>query len=114
MAAGKIRTLNLERGYPTAEEAVRNMTNLLLTCKGQGVRAALLIHGYGSSGSGGEIKKAVKNKLMEPSMVGVVRAVCPGEGWVDNKSNFLKLCPGLKEYESRISGNLGVTVVLLK
>ncbi|HZK01539.1 MAG TPA: Smr/MutS family protein [Anaerovoracaceae bacterium] len=114
MNGKKIKVLNLESGYPTADTAVRNMTNYLLTCKRQRIRAVVLIHGYGSSGSGGKIKRAVTAKLKDPSLVGVVRASCPGELWLDKKSTMLGLCPALKEYEVKISGNNGVTAVLLK
>ena len=114
MAATKVKEINLEHGYPTADIAVRNMINQLGTCKRQGVRAVVLIHGYGSSGTGGKIKKAVSEKLREPSMSGIVRMICSGEQWPDCKRSVLNSCPRLKDYESRISGNYGVTVVLLK
>ncbi len=114
MAASKVMEVNLERGYPTADTAVRNMVNRLTTCKMQGVRSVVLVHGYGSSGSGGKIKAAVSRKLKEPSLSGIVRMTCPGEQWMDRKRMMLDACPGLRDYESRIAGNYGVTVVLLK
>jgi hypothetical protein len=114
MAAIKVREVNLEYGYPTADMAVRNMVDQLGSCKRQGIRSVILIHGYGSSGTGGKIKKAVNQKLRDPSLVGLVRMTCPGEQWMDKKRTMLNACPGLKDYESRISGNYGVTVVVLK
>ncbi|MDI9494180.1 MAG: Smr/MutS family protein [Bacillota bacterium] len=114
MAVIKVKEVNLEYGYPTAEIAVRNMVDQLMSCKRQGMRAVILIHGYGSSGTGGKIKQAVSQKLRDPSMVGIVRTTCPGERWVEKKRTMLNACPGLRDYESRISGNYGVTVVLLK
>ncbi len=114
MAVTKVKEVNLERGYPTADMAVRNMVDHLGTCKRQGVRSLVLVHGYGSSGTGGKIKTAVHRKLKEPSMAGLVRMICPGEDWMNRKSAMLNSCPGLQDYESRISGNYGVTVVLLK
>ncbi|NLT47412.1 MAG: hypothetical protein GXX92_03265 [Clostridiales bacterium] len=113
-AITKVKEVNLEHGYPTADVAVRNMVDHLGTCKWQGVRSVVLIHGYGSSGVGGSIKMAVQRKLKEPSMVGLIRMTCPGEDWMDRKKIMLNSCPGLKDYESRISGNYGVTVVILK
>ncbi len=114
MAAIKVKEVNLEQGYPTADIAVRTMIDQLGTCKRQGIRSVVLIHGYGSSGAGGKIKSAVQKKLVEPSMAGLIRRACPGEDWVNCKSIMLNACPGLRDYESRISGNYGVTVIILK
>ena len=72
----KVKEVNLEYGTPTADTAVRTMVSQLGTCKGQGCKAVILIHGYGSSGVGGGIKSAVKSKLREPSLSGIVRAYC--------------------------------------
>ncbi|MFA5636598.1 MAG: Smr/MutS family protein, partial [Anaerovoracaceae bacterium] len=71
MAVIKVKEVNLERGYPTADMAVRNMVDHLGTCKRQGIRSVVLVHGYGSSGTGGKIKTAVRRKLKEPSMAGL-------------------------------------------
>jgi hypothetical protein len=110
----KVREINLEYGSPTVDTAVRNMINQLATCKGQGCRAVILVHGYGSSGIGGGIRTAVRNKLREPSMSGVVRTFCGGEHWFEKKKELLDICRPLSDYQRKIDGNPGVTVVILK
>ena len=110
----KVKEVNLEKGHPTAEVAVRNMVNHLSTCKAQGYKAVILIHGYGSSGVGGSIKISIRNKLKEPSLMGIIRGVCTGEDWMNKKREMMNLCTQLKDFNSRIEGNHGVTVVLLK
>lgn len=110
----KVREINLEYGSPTVDTAVRNMVSQLGTCKGQGCRAVILVHGYGSSGIGGGIKTAVRSKLRESSLSGIVRSYCGGEHWYDRKKEFLGLCQSLADYQRKIEGNLGVTVVILK
>lgn len=110
----KVREINLEYGSPTVDAAVRNMVNQLVTCKGQGCRAVILVHGYGSSGIGGGIKTAVRNKLREPSMSGIVRTFCGGERWFEKKKELVDACRPLSDYQRRIDGNPGVTVVILK
>jgi len=110
----KIKEINLEYGSPTVDAAVRNMVSRLGTCKAQGCKAVILIHGYGSSGVGGGIKAAVRSKLKESSMSGIVRQSCGGEHWFERKKELLAVCPSLKEYQRRIDGNQGVTVVVLK
>jgi hypothetical protein len=90
------------------------MVSQLGTCKGQGCKAVILVHGYGSSGVGGGIKTAVKSKLRESSLSGIVRSQCGGESWYERKKELLALCPALTDYQRKIDGNYGVTVVILK
>jgi len=110
----KVKEVNLERGYPARDMALREMVNQLQTCKRMGCRAVVLIHGYGSTGTGGLIRTAVRAKLKEPSLSGLVRKYCGGEDWINSKKEMLDFCNQLKDYETRISGNPGVTVVILK
>lgn len=113
--ANEIPLVNLEAGYPTTEEAISKMTNCISSFKRQGSRAILLVHGYGSSGQGGAIRTAIRRKLKERSMCGLIRAVCPGEEWYIKKKQMTDLCPRLKDREREIIlGDRGVTVVLLK
>ena len=114
MGAVKVKEVNIERGGPTVEAAVRNMVNELSTAKRAGYKAVVLIHGYGSSGSGGAIKPAVREKLKERSLSGVVRDFAGGEDWMNRKREFTETCAQLKDYHANIDGNRGITVVLLK
>ena len=114
MGAVKIREVNIERGNPTVEVAVRNMVNELSTAKRAGFKAIILIHGYGSSGLGGSIKTAVKEKLKERSLSGIVRDFSGGEDWANRKRDFTEICAQLREYSTYIEGNRGLTVILLK
>lgn len=110
----KIKEINLERGWPTVDVAVRDMVSQLGTCKRQGYRALILIHGYGSSGTGGSIRPAIRGKLRESSLSGLVKAWCGGEEWMNRKREMIDYCSQLKQYEQRVSGNQGITVVILK
>jgi hypothetical protein len=110
----KVKEINLEYGSPTVDMAVRNMVSQLGTCKGQGYKAVILVHGYGSSGTGGGIKTAVKSKLKESSLSGIVRSCCGGENWYEKKKELLGICQPLSDYQKKIDGNPGVTVVVLK
>jgi hypothetical protein len=114
MGAVKVKEVNLERGGPTVETAVRNMINELSTAKRAGYKAVVLVHGYGSSGAGGAIKTAVKEKLKERSLSGIVRAFAAGEEWLNKKREFIDVCPQLRDYGAYMGGNKGITVVLLK
>ncbi|MCX7711921.1 MAG: Smr/MutS family protein [Clostridia bacterium] len=111
---GKVKEINLEYGMPTVESAIQKMKNSMMTCKGQGYKAVILIHGYGASGVGGSIKTAVKRCLGESSMKGIVRNFAGGEQWFFRKREMIAICKDLENYERRITNNEGVTVVLLK
>ena len=110
----KVKEINLEYGAPTVDAAVRNMVNQLSTCKGQGYKAVILVHGYGSSGVGGGIKTAVRSKLRDSSLSGLVRNSCGGENWFEKKQEFLGICRYLSDFQRKVDGNQGVTVVILK
>ena len=112
--AVKVKEINLERGSPNVETAVRNMVNELSTAKRAGYRAVIIIHGYGSSGTGGAIKPAIKEKLKDRSLSGMVRAYAGGEEWLNRKREFMDVCAQLRDYSPNVDGNKGVTVVLLK
>jgi len=110
----KVKQINLEMGLPSVEEVVGRMKNELSTAKMSGCKAAILIHGYGSTGSGGAIKPAVCKDLSNPVLVGIVKDWVAGENWQVKKTIFLATCPALKDHARRIDGNRGITVVLLK
>lgn len=114
MVTLKVEEINLEYGRPTVEKALQDMKNALITCKGKGCRAVILIHGYGSTGVGGAIRTAVRRSLGEPFLRGIVRAYTGGEHWVSRRRLFLDKCKALEDFERRISGNEGITVVLLQ
>lgn len=110
----KVTELNLEYGMPTVEQALVRLKNGLLTARGMGCRAVIVIHGYGSSGTGGSIKAAVAQALAKGALSGMVRLYGGGEGWFLHKRELLQACGQLREYERRIAGNQGVTVIILK
>jgi hypothetical protein len=114
VGAVKVKEVNIERGSPAVETAVRNMVNELSTAKRAGYKAVILIHGYGSSGSGGAIKPAVREKLKERSLSGIVRDFTGGEDWMNRKRDFTEVCSQLKDYNNNIESNRGITVILLK
>ena len=114
MGAVKVKEINIERGSPPVGTALRNMVNELSTAKRAGYKAVVLIHGYGSSGSGGAIKIAVREKLKERSLSGIVRDFTGGEDWMNRKGEFMEICSQLKDYNTNIDGNRGITVILFR
>lgn len=114
VSMSKVMELNIEHGNPSVEAAISKLKNALPTYKRQGVKAVIVIHGYGSSGVGGAIKPAVRALLSQRSMSGIVRQYVGGESWYSRKTELLNICKFLEVYDNRIAGNEGITVILLR
>ena len=114
MSVNKVQEVNIEKGFPNVEAALQKLKAFLTTSKRQGVKAVIVVHGYGSTGDGGAIKTAVLKCLRDKSMCGIVRDFSCGDEWINRKKEILNLCKSLESHERKISGNVGVTAVLLK
>ncbi|HHO48619.1 MAG TPA: hypothetical protein ENN06_09260, partial [Desulfobacteraceae bacterium] len=57
------RTVNLENGLPTVEQAIERLRHEISLAAREGCRVLILIHGWGSSGQGGAIKQEVRRRL---------------------------------------------------
>ncbi|MEY3719227.1 MAG: hypothetical protein RL727_1148, partial [Pseudomonadota bacterium] len=55
--------INLELDGPTSEEALDQLTHYIRAASEAQIRALVVIHGYGSSGKGGNIRKKVREAL---------------------------------------------------
>lgn len=110
----KVEKVNLERGMPTVAQAMTRMVSALATSKRRGAKAVILIHGYGSSGVGGSIRGAVRNRLGQRDMQGIVRMSAGGEEWQRHKKQLLQACGSLSAHEREVDGNEGVTIVILR
>ena len=73
------RTLDLENGMPTVEEALGVMRMELQRLKRQGVKVVKLIHGYGSTGRGGKIRIGVRNELARMERGRMIQFFVTGE-----------------------------------
>ncbi|OGH55627.1 MAG: hypothetical protein A3G34_00975 [Candidatus Lindowbacteria bacterium RIFCSPLOWO2_12_FULL_62_27] len=53
------KSVNVEKGWPTVEEARERTRQEIAQAKARGVKVLKIIHGYGSSGVGGKLKQAL-------------------------------------------------------
>jgi hypothetical protein len=75
-----------------------------------------LIHGYGSSGVGGDIRIAVQRRLQELLEAGQIRASIFGENWSKSHEETWRLVQGQPELKSDPDlgrKNRGITVLIL-
>jgi Smr domain len=109
--------INLKQGEPSAEEALERLTHQLRRASHVGLKVILLIHGYGSSGAGGRIKRAVHNALEHNYFSDRVDEYYFGEDLAYGSESYhalLRRRPGLKSHLQLFKqGNAGVTILLL-
>lgn len=110
----KVTQVNLEYGMPTTDGAILKLRSSLTTAKGQGYKAVIIIHGYGSTGVGGKIKSSVIKFLSDNSMRGIVRTYVGGENWSLRKREILSICKDLESFDRTLYNNPGITVAILK
>ncbi len=111
-----IRIVNLEDGMPSVEQARVRLNTELNIARKSGVKVLKIIHGYGSSGVGGDLRIALQATLRQMADHGEVRACIYGENWrkADERSwALLKQSPELKEDRDLGKGNRGITLVVL-
>ena len=68
----RVRTINIESGMPTVEEGRGRLERKLDDARQRGVRVVRVIHGWGSSGKGGQLRSACRALLhrAEPDVAG--------------------------------------------
>ncbi len=110
--------LNIKQDGPYVDEALERLTEYLRKSLEVGIKAIVLIHGYGSSGEGGRIKWAIHDALENNRYSDRVDEYYFGEDVAYGSEAYHALHkrrPGLKRYLKRFKeGNAGMTVLLLK
>lgn len=101
---------------PQAHEAMQRLERELALARQAKAPLLKLIHGYGSTGAGGDIRIAVQKRLLEMVQTGHIRACIFGESWTKSDEVSWKLLqshPELKSDSDLGRRNLGITIVLL-
>src|SRR5450432_1637212 len=68
------KTVNLKAVMPPVDEAIQRLDREIASARQQRSKFFKIIHGYGSSGEGGDIRIAVQKRLVEMIGRGEVRA----------------------------------------
>lgn len=113
---GKIKTINLKKGMPFVDEALDTLSLELDLARSQGVKVLRVIHGYGSSGTGGKIKQAVIQELASLSRAGRVHAYVVGDRYSEDTKqgrDLLSRFPALGSALVSDRHNPGITFVQL-
>jgi len=111
-----IRTVNLKSDMPVVREALQRMDRELAVARQSKATLLELVHGYGSTGRGGEIRIAVQKRLLEMVQSSQIRSCIFGENWSKSDEATWKLLQShadLKSDSDLGRGNRGITIVLL-
>ncbi len=109
-----VRVVNLEKGMPTVEQALEQLRRELQLTDVHGCRVMVLIHGYGSSGRGGAIKKEIRRQVAWLKEQGRINDFMPGEECGKRSGHgrhLLRRFPFLAGYLQR--PNPGITLVVV-
>lgn len=114
--SGRIRVINLEEGFPTRDQASSKLEAALARARKDDIAVVKVIHGYGSTGTGGVLRFAIRSFLRQRKEQGEIAAFVNGESWSSfearSKLLFAKV-PELLVDSDLGRGNKGITLVLL-
>ena len=101
---------------PSVREVLQRLERELAMAGQENAKFLKLIHGYGSTGAGGDVRIAVQNRLLQLVRDGLIRACIFGENWSKSDDAAWKLLqthPELKSDPDLGRANRGITMVLL-
>lgn len=109
--------INIEQGHPNVQQAMVKLKNGIYRARATGKPFAKIIHGYGSSGTGGAIKEAVGRELRNYVLRRMIKSYCPGEDFGPFSASGREMSAKHPEV-SRDSDwgrqNDGVTIIMFK
>ena len=109
------KTYNVKKDNPTVELALANIEIEIERCKSEGIRVLKIIHGYGSHGTGGEIKRNLSNWLLLKKKQGFIKDYVKGEEWPTSQK-----AEEIKKHHPEVLGDMelyflnpGITIIVL-
>lgn len=108
--------VNIEQGMPTVETARQRLEQAIRTARARRAPVLKIVHGYGSSGKGGAIKRDVAQVLSRKLRAGEIRGFVAGESFSPFDPAARKIidqCPSLRNDSDYARGNDGITIILV-
>ena len=110
------RTINLETGLPSIDEARRLLLAEMEAARKAGIRVLKVVHGWGSSGQGGKLGPAIRKSLRLRIKEGKAASLVPGERFSSDTLEgraLLERHPALRHDRDLNRANPGITMVEL-
>lgn len=111
-----LREVNLEEGRPYADAAIKRLAFEIKQSRRMGMVVLKIIHGYGSSGTGGRIRREARLYLERLRDRSGIAGFIPGEQFSifeEDTRKALRLCPQLRRDHDLDRHNNGVTFIIL-
>jgi hypothetical protein len=112
--ARRVELLNIEHGFPTAEDARTRLATEIDVARKKGVGLLKIVHGYGSTGKGGTLRKTLRTMLLRMQHEGAIGRVIFGEAWSifdEPTRNLIERYPLIRGDKDLDKGNAGITIV---
>lgn len=116
MQTTTLKQINIKQGMPLVSEALGILKSEISSAKAQNYAVIKVIHGYGSTGTGGSIRVAVRKYLSSELGVRTVKEFIPGENFSIFDHMTLKaflVCDELRNDPDLERHNNGVTFIIL-
>lgn len=114
----KIPVYNIEKTYPSVEEARQELQRIIETNKKKDISAFKLIHGYGSTGRGGNLRTGLQKSLSKRKNEKVIFDFIPGEKYSPFDQAYIERNEEIKKAFAKDpdygNNNPGITVVVLR
>lgn len=107
--------MNLKHGLPTVREALSRLERELALARQEGTAVLKMVHGYGSSGAGGDIRIAVQKRLREMEEADLIHSCIFGENWSRSDEASWRLLRGRAELKVDTDlgrKNFGISIVV--
>ena len=101
---------------PSVHEALQRLDQELARARRERIPVLKIIHGYGSTGAGGDIRIAVQKRLYELAAAGQIHGCIFGENWAKSDGAAWRLLQARAELKSDPDlgrGNEGISIVVL-
>jgi hypothetical protein len=112
-----ITRIDLKYDQPTRSTALERLKNAIYTAEMEGANVLKIVHGYGSHGTGGAIRDAVRGRLRRLVNKNQIACFIPGEEFsIPNlkTADAVGKWPELKEDRDYGNSNPGITVIILR
>ncbi len=106
----------MKAGLPSGDEAVAMLETGLAVARGQRARVVRVIHGWGSSGTGGTIRERIRQHLNGLRGRGSIRSWVPGDDFSissEASDRLLRSVPELRRQLVQDRHNPGISFVEL-
>lgn len=117
MISNRVKVLDIKSDFSSSQEALSKVLNEMEVCKlNKVIRVLLIIHGYGSSGKGGKIKRELLLLLPTLKKQNKILDFIPNEKFIqgsDRYKTYTTLYPELILDNNLSNLNPGITLIFL-